>query len=418
MKGGGALVIVGLQWGDEGKGKVSYLLSRRASYVVRYQGGANAGHTVVVGQRRMKFHMLPAGSAAGAAPCIAAGCVIDVRRVLEELELLKQLGYGDRLYISHAANVVLEEHKALDAHMEEARGSPIGTTRQGIGPAYADRALRAGIRVEDLTDSKLLDSKLRLITKLHGCERLTSSEELAQTAGSLAKYVADIPVLLNDAIRNGEHIVLEGAQGTLLDIDHGTYPYVTSSNTVAGAACASCGLSPRFIESVVGVAKAYATRVGSGPFPTEELGGEGQLLREAGGEYGTTTGRPRRVGWLDLPLLRYACMLNGVEWIALTKLDVLASVEKIKVCVAYVVDDGEISIASPHVLARGSVKPVYEEFSSWNKLSTEEARHIAAKGWDELPTTMREYVESIEKMLGIPIRLASIGEETGLEVWR
>jgi adenylosuccinate synthase len=412
------IVIVGLQWGDEGKGKISYLLCRDADCVVRFQGGANAGHTVVVEGKKLKFNILPAGSAAGARPCMASGTVIDLDEVFEELEMLRSMGFNAKLIISRSASVVLPIHKKLDSKIEEARGgSAVGTTRRGIGPTYSDKALRAGLRIEDLLDPNDLREVLEILKRLHG-EEPGDLENLRRVGERIAPYVGDVELYVNDVLDEGGKVVFEGAQGTLLDIDHGTYPYVTSSNTIAGAACTGCGVGPTRIGEVVGVAKAYTTRVGAGVFPTE-IGGElGERLREVGQEYGTTTGRPRRVGWLDIPLLRYAIRISNVNWIALTKLDVLSGLEKIQICVKYECDGRTLEIAPPAVKLLSRVKPIYEEVKGWRKISEEEWRRIAKRGWEALPDDAKAYVELLEDLLGKPIKLISIGADAGMEVER
>ena len=411
-----ATVITGLQWGDEGKGKISYLLCRNADCVVRFQGGANAGHTVVVSGKKLKFNMLPAGSAAGAMPCIASGTVVDLDEVFEELDLLKSTGIDVKFMISRAASIVLGLHKKLDAVIEELRGGrAVGTTRRGIGPTYSDKALRAGIRIEDLLDEKSLKDKLEILKKVHGLE-VEDLGRLMEYGEKIRPYVGDVGLFVNDLLDEGKKVVFEGAQGTLLDIDHGTYPYVTSSNTIAGAACTGCGVGPTRISEVVGVMKAYSTRVGAGVFPTE-LGGElGDKIREAGQEFGTTTGRPRRVGWLDMPLLRYAVRISDVTWIAMTKLDILSGLEKIKICVEYDVDGKTVKIAPPEVRFLERAKPIYMEINGWGKMSEESWRKVSERGWEALPDEAKAYVETVEKLIRKPIRLVSIGADVGLEV--
>ncbi len=412
------IVIVGLQWGDEGKGKISYLLCRDADCVVRFQGGANAGHTVVVEGRKLKFNILPAGSAAGARPCIASGTVVDLDEVFEELEMLKSMGLEARLMISRSASVVLPIHKKLDSRIEEARGgSAVGTTRRGIGPTYSDKALRTGLRIEDLLNPDDLRERLEILKRFHG-EEPGDFENLRRMGERIAPYVGDVELYVNDVLDEGGKVVFEGAQGTLLDIDHGTYPYVTSSNTIAGAACTGCGIGPTRISEVIGVAKAYTTRVGAGVFPTEVGGELGERLREVGQEYGTTTGRPRRVGWLDIPLLRYAIRISNVDWIALTKLDVLSGLDKIKICVEYEYDGKILKIAPPAVRLLSRVKPIYEEVKGWEKISEDEWRSIAERGWEALPDEAKAYVELLEDLLGKPIKLISIGADAGMEVER
>ena len=412
-----AKVIIGLQWGDEGKGKISYLLSRNADCVVRFQGGANAGHTVVLPDRKLKFNMLPAGSAAGAKPCIASGVVLDPTEVIEEVDLLRSIGIEPELMISGAANVVLKLHKKLDGMIEELRGGKaVGTTRRGIGPTYSDKALRTGIRVEDLLDEKALREKLEILERVHGI-KVEELDELVKVGRFIAKYVGDVEIYLNDLLDSGAEVIFEGAQGTLLDIDHGTYPYVTSSNTIAGAACTGCGVGPTRIDEIIGVMKAYSTRVGAGVFPTELHGELADRIREIGGEYGTTTGRPRRVGWLDIPLLRYAVKISNVSWIAMTKLDVLTGLKKLKICKEYVVDDEVVEIAHPSVKKLEKVKPNYVEVDGWD-IDQGDWRKLAERGWESFPPEAKNYVELVERLLGVPIKLVSVGPEAGMEVWR
>ncbi|MDT7859135.1 MAG: adenylosuccinate synthase [Candidatus Aenigmarchaeota archaeon] len=410
------IAIIGLQWGDEGKGKISYLLSRDADYVVRFQGGANAGHTVVVGNKELKFNMIPAGAAAGAKPCIAAGTVVDLSEVVEEIEILKNIGVFKGLLISRNANVVLSIHKELDGIIEELRGSKaIGTTKRGIGPTYADKMLRIGIRMEDLLDKNQLISKIKLLEDYHKL-KLDNIDEYIRVADSLKDYVCDLDIIINEELDKGKKIIFEGAQGSLLDIDHGTYPYVTSSNTTIGAIFTSCGIGPKKISEVVGVTKAYTTRVGAGVFPTELKNEKGEIIREKGKEYGTTTGRPRRVGWLDIPLLRYASKINDIDWIAMTKLDILSGFEKVNICVEYEIDEKRFKIVSPSVKTMERAKPIYIELDGWPDLEREEWKKIANKGFDGLPENAKTYIETVEKLVGKPIKIVSFGAEAGMEV--
>jgi adenylosuccinate synthase len=410
------VAIIGLQWGDEGKGKISYLLSRDAEYVVRFQGGANAGHTVVLDDRELRFNMLPAGSASGAKPCIASGTVVDLSEVLEEIELLKSIGINTQPLISRNACIVLPIHKELDSMIEQIRSSEaIGTTRRGIGPAYSDKALRIGIKIEDLLDSGSLKSKIKLIEDFHKLP-VGDIEEWVKLAEKFSGNICDLEIILNDELDRGKKIIFEGAQGTLLDIDQGTYPYVTSSNTTIGAVFTSCGVGPRKISEIIGVMKAYTTRVGAGVFPTELKNREGDILREKGREYGTTTGRPRRVGWLDIPLLRYSIMINSIDWIALTKLDVLGGIRKIKICIEYDINGERVEMAPPNVRTLEKAKPVYIHLDGWSALTREEWKKVAVKGWDALPENAKTYIEIIEKLLSRPIKLVSVGASAGMEV--
>jgi adenylosuccinate synthase len=410
------VAIIGLQWGDEGKGKISYLLSRDAEYVVRFQGGANAGHTVVLDDRELRFNMLPAGSASGAKPCIASGTVVDLSEVLEEIELLKSIGINTQPLISRNACIVLPIHKELDSMIEQIRSSEaIGTTRRGIGPAYSDKALRIGIKIDDLLDSGSLKSKIKLIEDFHKLP-VGDIEEWVKLAEKFSGNICDLEIILNDELDRGKKIIFEGAQGTLLDIDQGTYPYVTSSNTTIGAVFTSCGVGPRKISEIIGVMKAYTTRVGAGVFPTELKNREGDILREKGREYGTTTGRPRRVGWLDIPLLRYSIMINSIDWIALTKLDVLGGIRKIKICIEYDINGERVEMAPPNVRTLEKAKPVYIHLDGWSALTREEWKKVAVKGWDALPENAKTYIEIIEKLLSRPIKLVSVGASAGMEV--
>ncbi|MEM1946689.1 MAG: adenylosuccinate synthase [Candidatus Caldarchaeum sp.] len=406
-------IIIGLQWGDEGKGKISYVLSHDAEAVVRFQGGANAGHTVMVGGQRYKFNMLPAGCLAGPKPVIAAGCLLDVEAFERETSLLKKLGHPRQPLVSRSAQLILPFHRELDGRLEELRaGSAIGTTRRGIGPAYGDKMLRVGLRAGEIENTAVAVEKINFLKKLHGVE---SEADLNRIKKVLAPYLGDVELFLNELLDSGGRVVLEGAQGVLLDIDHGTYPYVTSSNTVAAAGYVSTGIPISKVGEIVGVMKAYTTRVGAGPFPTEVNGSLAERIREAGGEYGTTTGRPRRVGWLDIPALKYACMLNGVNNIAVTKLDVLDGISSVKVCVRYVVD-GEETESFAHARHNlDAAKPVYVEFKGWN-MGREGWLKAVRKGWEELPSAAREYLGWLEKTLKVEIGLVSVGEDASMVV--
>jgi adenylosuccinate synthase len=409
-------VVVGLQWGDEGKGKISYIFSKKADAVARFQGGGNAGHTVVVDGRRLKFNILPAGSVAGARPVIGAGCVIDVGKLLDEMNMLRSLVPESRPLISRCAHIVLELHKELDGRVEAVRQAPVGTTRMGIGPAYSDKCLRLGLRMSDIIAEGRLSASFNTLLRFHQTE-VGDPVTLQHVGSRLAEYVGDVPEYLMELLRGGGRVVFEGAQGTLLDLDHGTYPYVTSSNTVAGAASTGTGIPPNMLETVVGVMKAYTTRVGSGPFPTELSAPLSDRIRSAGAEYGTTTGRPRRVGWLDLPLLRYACMINGVSWIAVTKLDILSNIDTVKVCIRYDLDGREVKSLGLAMERLADVRPVYQEFRGWMASESDWLRAVRM-GWDEIPSNAREYLEYIEGELGVRVGLVSVGEEVGLEIPR
>jgi len=414
-------IVLGAQWGDEGKAKVVDYLTLEADIVVRYQGGANAGHTVVVGDTEFVFHMIPSGIMHEDKACVVGnGVVVDPDALLSEIEDLQSKGFScaGRLFISQSAHVVMPYHKALDKAGEESKaGVTIGTTGRGIGPAYRDKVERTfGIRVMDLLDANALSDKLHaaiaakneILTKIYGIEELEATpiiDAYAAYGERMRPYVRDISLYLNEEIDKGRNLLFEGAQGTLLDVDHGTYPYVTSSNTTAGAACTGSGVGPTKIDEVIGVTKAYTTRVGNGPFPTEMLGAEGDHLRELGNEYGATTGRARRCGWFDAPILRAAARLNGLTSIALTRLDTLDTMERLKVCTAYRCE-GEILEqfpSDPHILER--CEPIYEELEGW-QTPTNTIRH-----YEDLPPLARNYVDRIAELSHAPASLISVGPE-------
>jgi adenylosuccinate synthase len=414
-----ATVICGLQWGDEGKGKATDLLARSVSHVVRYQGGDNAGHTVVLGDEVFKLHLVPSGVLhPHITPVIGAGVVVNPRTLLSEMKMLEERGIAtDRLRVSEAAHVIMPYHVALDGARETAaEAAAIGTTNRGIGPAYGDRAWRSGIRMGDLLEpdwlrqrlSAALREKNALLVRAYGLPPLDLDElyALALSWGEqLRQHIADTTTLVQDALTEGAHVLLEGAQGTLLDLDHGTYPFVTSSNPVAGGACTGAGLGPLQIDQVIGVLKAYSTRVGAGPFPTELDDGVGTHLLEKGREYGTTTGRRRRCGWLDLVPLRHAVRVNSVSSIMLNKLDILAGLDEIQACIAYRVD-GRLVEDWPLSLAQlERAEPIYETFPGW------QSELGAAREIDELPAEALRFVEAIEVRAGVPIAIVSVGPE-------
>jgi adenylosuccinate synthase len=414
-----ATVIVGAQWGDEGKGKIVDLLAQRCDLVCRYQGGPNAGHTIAVDGSVYKLRHLPSGIVAGKECVIGAGCVIDPEELVAELDELEERGIAtDRVRLSGNAHLIMPWHRLIDQASERRLGRlQIGTTRRGIGPAYADKAARLGIRVQDLLDAKILRQKVEvaLAEKNVWLERVYGSapldlEELAARyeayAQRLRPHVADTSLLVDRALRQGKRVLFEGAQGTLLDLDHGTYPFVTSSNPVAAAAATSLGIGPTRIDAVVGVAKAYVTRVGEGPFPTEIEGEEGERVRELGAEYGTVTGRQRRCGWLDLVALRYAARLNGFTSLALTKLDVLSGFERLPVCVRYRLRDGSETAEFPsHQSDFHHCQPIYELLPGWQE-PIEQADSFRA-----LPAAARRYVEFVEAALGVRVTLVGTGAE-------
>jgi adenylosuccinate synthase len=415
-----ATVVVGAQWGDEGKGKIVDLLAEGSDVVCRYQGGPNAGHTIVSAGETYKLHHLPSGILYPGTECvIGAGCVVDPETLVRELEELESRGVSTALVrLSGNAHLIMPWHVALDQASERRLGSlRIGTTRRGIGPAYADKAGRIGIRAQDLLDEKILRQKIETalaeknvwLERVYGAEPLALDEVvemLERHAQRLRPLVADTSLLVDRALRDGRSVLLEGAQGTLLDLDHGTYPFVTSSNPVAGAAATGVGIGPNRIDAVVGVAKAYVTRVGEGPFPTEIPGPDQERMRGLGGEYGTTTGRERRCGWLDLVGLRYAARVNGLTSIALTKLDVLSHFAEIPVCTAYRLRDGSTTPDFPaHQSDFHHAEPVYETLAGWEEPLDDAAR------LDDLPTPARDYVELVEREVGIEVGLVGTGRE-------
>jgi len=405
-------VIVGAQWGDEGKGKIVDLLAQGSDVVCRYQGGPNAGHTIIVGDETFKIRQIPTGVIAGKTSVIGAGCVVDPEVFLDEVDELESRGVSTAdVHLSGEAHVIMPWHVAIDQASERRLGKlQIGTTRRGIGPCYADKAMRLGIRVQDLLEPKILRQKIEvaLAEKNVWLERVYHVEpfelealaaKLERLAQRIRPYVADTSLLVDRALRNGRDVLLEGAQGTLLDLDHGTYPFVTSSSTVAANAATGVGIGPSRIDRVVGVAKAYVTRVGEGPFPTEIEGEDQARVRELGGEYGTVTGRERRCGWLDLVALRYAVRLNGITSLALTKLDVLSTFAELPVCVRYRLRDGTETEEFPaHQSDFHSATPVYETQPGWR---------VPLDG--ELPDAARGYVQFVERALGVGISLVGTG---------
>jgi adenylosuccinate synthase len=414
-----AVVLVGAQWGDEGKGKATDLLGSRVDYCVRYQGGNNAGHTVVIGDRKFALHLLPSGILTPEViPVIGNGVVIDVAVLFEEIDGLEAQGINtSNLLISANAHLITPYHVTLDKVTERFLGnSKIGTTGRGIGPSYADKTSRLGIRVQDLFDEKILRAKIegsllsknQVLVKVFNRRAVTVDEvveNLMEHAQRLRPYVSDTSLILNRALAENKVVLLEGGQGTLLDVDHGTYPFVTSSNPTAGGACAGSGIGPTKITGVVGILKAYTTRVGSGPFPTELLDEDGEKLRTIGGERGVTTGRPRRCGWFDAPIARYATRINGLTDIFLTKLDVLTGWEKIPVCVAYDID-GKRSEELPMTQTEfHHAKPIYEMLPGW----TEDIS--GAKTMEDLPANARSYIKYLEEISGAPISAVGVGQD-------
>ena len=416
-----AIVLLGAQWGDEGKGKATDLLSGRVDYVVRYQGGNNAGHTVVIGDQKYALHLLPSGILSpNVVPVIGNGVVIDPAVLLEEIEGLRLRGIDtSRLVISANAHLITPYHRAIDKISERFLGkAKIGTTGRGIGPAYADKINRIGIRVQDLFDPHILQQKVesalgdknQILVKVFnrkGIEVEAVVEEYLAYAEILRPFIADTSLLLNNALDAGKVVLLEGSQGTLLDVDHGTYPFVTSSNPTAGGACAGSGIGPTRVTRVIGIVKAYTTRVGSGPFPTELLDDDGEKLRTVGHEYGVTTGRNRRCGWFDAPVARYASRINGLTDFFLTKLDILTGWKEIPVCVAYEVDGKRIEELPTNQTDFHHAKPIYEKLPGW----TEDISK--ARSLDALPKNARAYIEFLEKVSGA--RISAIGVGAGRE---
>jgi adenylosuccinate synthase len=412
-----AIVVVGAQWGDEGKGKATDLLGERVDFVVRYQGGNNAGHTVVIGEDSYALHLLPSGVLSpGVVPVIGNGVVIDPEVLLGEIAGLAERGVScDRLLISANAHLIMPHQRALDRVGERYLGKArIGTTGRGIGPAYADKVARTGIRVQDLFDPGILRQKLDLalreknqvLAKLYnrrGIDPGAVAEEYLAYGERLRRYVADTGLVLNQALDAGRTVLLEGAQATLLDVDHGTYPFVTSSSPTAGGACAGSGIGPGRITRVIGILKAYTTRVGAGPFPTELADAQGEWLRKAGGEYGVTTGRPRRTGWFDAVIARYATRVNGITDYFLTKLDVLSGLEKVPVCVAYEVGGVRHTEIPMTQTEFHHAVPVYEYLDGWWE-DLSEVRDFAG-----LPAAAQAYVRAVEDMIGAPVAAVGTG---------
>jgi adenylosuccinate synthase len=412
-----AIVIVGAQWGDEGKGKATDLLGDDVDYVVRYQGGNNAGHTVVIGDESYALHLLPTGVLSEhAVPVIGNGVVIDPSVLISEINGLQQRGVScDRLLISANAHLIMPHHIALDKVTERHLGNArIGTTGRGIGPTYSDKAARMGIRMQDLFDPGILGKKLELVlreknqvlTKVYNRRGIDAEVVAAEYLGygeRLGRYIADTGLVINQALDQDKVVLLEGAQATLLDVDHGTYPFVTSSSPTAGGACAGSGLGPTRITKVIGILKAYTTRVGAGPFPTELTGDQGEWLRETGGEYGVTTGRPRRTGWFDAVIARYSTRVNGITDYFITKLDVLSGLDKVPVCVGYEVDGKRCDEMPMTQTEFHHAAPVYEYLDGWFEDIT------AARELADLPRNARAYLDALQDIIGARICAVGVG---------
>ena len=417
------VVVVGAQWGDEGKGKIVDLLTEHADVVVRFQGGNNAGHTLVVNGEKTVLHLIPAGILhPGKACVIGNGVVFDPEVFVMEMDRLKaRHAFADdaQLVVSLDAHVIMPWHKAIDIAREQAMGAgKIGTTGRGIGPTYEDKVARRGLRIRDLVDGARLARKVkeRLPAAREELRRLGATPELdeaaivaryAELGRRVARYAADVSLWLHRALKDGKQLLFEGAQGTMLDVDHGTYPFVTSSNTVAGNAVVGCGLGPTAVDYVLGISKAYSTRVGGGPYPSELKDEVGERLRQIGGEFGATTGRPRRTGWLDALALRFAARVNGLHGIALTKLDVLTGFETVKIAIGYRIDGKVLDEmpSDPELLERAEA--VYEELPGWS----EKLDHL--RSWDDLPPRARTYVKRVEQLVGVPVVGLSVGADRG-----
>ena len=411
-------VVIGSQWGDEGKGKIVDLISQDVDIVARYQGGANAGHTICWEDKTFVLHLIPSGIFQNGVDCVIGnGVVIDPVAVMSEIEMIKQLGYTveGRLFISHNAHIILPYHKRMDEAREKYRdGGAIGTTGRGIGPAYVDKFARTGIRVVDLLDRDVLRAKIEtsmreknsILEKVYGAEKIDVEsliEEYVEFDKLIDPYITDTTELLGKALKSGKRVLAEGAQGSLLDVDFGTYPFVTSSHPTVGGCCTGLGVPPTSIDRVIGIVKAYSTRVGNGPFPTELDNPQGEELRQTGHEFGATTGRPRRCGWLDLVALNYTTMINGFTELAITKLDVLSNLKEIKICTAYKFN-GKVSKRFPSDLpSLSAVEPQYVTLAGWNTDIT------GITKWNELPKEARDYLTFVTDFLEVPAKIISTG---------
>lgn len=412
-----SVVVMGTQWGDEGKGKIVDYLAEKADTVVRYQGGSNAGHTVVVNGKEFKLRLLPSGILYKGKKCVVAnGVVVDPEVLLQEMDGMQEKGIDvEGIRLSNRAHVIMPYHKLIDELFEEARGvNKIGTTKRGIGPCYIDKDDRIGIRVCDLMDEEefciklkanleLKNKMIKAVYNKDGFDFETVKKEYLGYADRLRKHVVDTSALLNEEIKAGKKVLFEGAQATMLDLDHGTYPYVTSSHPIAGGVCVGAGVGPNKVNTVVGVVKAYCTRVGEGPFPTEQLNEIGDMIRSCGREFGTVTGRPRRCGWLDACVVRYAGYLSGIDYMAITRLDILDTFKEIKMCVGYKYKGELINEMPASLKVYAEVEPVYETFEGWNTDIT------GARSYDELPANARKYVERMAEVTGIKLGIISVG---------
>jgi adenylosuccinate synthase len=423
------LVVVGSQWGDEGKGKITDLLSEEADIIVRYQGGCNAGHTVVIGDKQFIFHLIPSGILHPGKKClIGSGVVVDPESLWQEMENLRKEGLeiDGRLFIDPKTHIVLPYHKTLDELKEKKRGKDkLGTTKRGIGPAYLDKIARTGIRMIDLIDEKSLSKKLEInwkekneiFNKLYGLkmsnqEKINLIKKYQEYGQLLKKYLMDVSLYLNQAINEDKKILFEGAQGTLLDVDHGTFPYVTSSHPIAGGACVGTGVGPTKIDKVIGITKAYTTRVGRGPLPTEMQGEMEKYIRQKGKEFGATTGRPRRCGWFDAVVVNYAVRINGMDSIALTKIDILSDLDKIKICTSYKYDGKLIKEFPASLETLQKCIPVYEEMKGWKKDISQ------VTNYEDLPPQLKAYIHRIEELTKAKIVIVSVGPKRSQTIIR
>jgi len=408
-------LVIGTQWGDEGKGKVVDYYSKNADYVVRFQGGNNAGHTIKVGEEIYKLHVVPSGVIQGKTGIIGNGVVIDPEILLQEIDELVQRGKKPKLLISDRANIIMPYHKILDGAEEQYLGDKkIGTTKRGIGPCYSDKVARNGIRAIDLTDKetlrrlllRILPIKQKMID-LYGIKNKLDEKEILETYSTYGKrlnqYITTTHIELNKAIRKKKNILLEGAQGTMLDVEFGTYPYTTSSHTIAGGSTIGAGIGPGVINNIIGIVKAYTTRVGEGPLPTELLDKTGEHLQKIGHEFGTTTSRPRRCGWLDLVVVRHSCLISGISSLAITKLDVLNGLPELKVCIAYSLKGKTIDYFPARINDVAACKPIYKTFKGWARMDA------ASQKVSDLPKAAQEYLRFIERQTDVPIGLVSIG---------
>ncbi len=411
-------VVIGAQWGDEGKGKIVDLLSDKAEYVVRYQGGANAGHTLKFDDKTVVLHLIPSGIFNGDAHCVIGnGVVIDPIALVKEIEGVKEMGFQleGRFHISQTAHVILPYHKLLDQLKEKRRaGNAIGTTGRGIGPAYVSKVSRVGIRMVDLLDKEVLKSKIEqniadinfALENLYKEPTLSADDlmaELDDSINMLSPFICNTTNMLHEGLEANKSILLEGAQGSLLDVDHGTYPYVTSSSPTSGGACTGTGVPPTALTHVMGITKAYCTRVGNGPFPTELHDDMGEELRKKGHEFGATTGRPRRCGWLDLVALKYACRINGINELTLTKMDVMDGFDEIQVCTSYIIDGKETKVFPLSLTEIEKIEPVYTALPGWDKDISGMTK------WDELPEAAKSYINYVEEYLGVKFTIISTG---------